>query len=68
MADLVIAVTLGTLTGDGGGGIVFPVALIPIYAVPRSFLIHSFSLLGLLRKTSRQPTESLHYGIKAPRA
>jgi hypothetical protein len=38
--------------GDGGG-IVFPIVLIPTYAVPRSFLIHSYSLVGLLRKTSR---------------
>jgi hypothetical protein len=39
--------------------------LIPIYGVPRAFLIHSYSLLGLLRGTSRQPkpSESLHYGI-----
>jgi hypothetical protein len=55
MADLVNAVTLGALTGGGGGGIVFPIVLIPIYAVPRAFLIHSYSLIGLLRKTSRRP-------------
>jgi hypothetical protein len=37
--------------------------LIPIYAVPRAFLIHSYSLIGLLRKTSQQqPREALHYG------
>jgi hypothetical protein len=50
--------------GNGGGGIVFPIVLIPIYAVPRTFLIHSYSLIGLLRKTARQPkpSESLHYG------
>jgi hypothetical protein len=67
MADLVNAVALGTLTGGGGGGIVFPIVLIPVYAVPRAFLIHSFSLIGLLRKSSRppKPTEALHYGATA---
>lgn len=65
MADLIDAVAIGALTGSGGGGIVFPIVLIPIYGVPRAFLIHSYSLLGLLRGTSRQPkpSESLHYGI-----
>ena len=53
MADLVNAVAIGALTGGGGGGIVFPIVLIPIYAVPRAFLVHSYSLIGLLRKTSR---------------
>jgi len=64
MADLVNAVAIGTLTGGGAGGIVFPIVLIPIYAVPRAFLIHSYSLIGLPRKTSRQgaTTDSLHYG------
>jgi hypothetical protein len=68
MADLVDAVVLGTLTG-GAGGIVFPIVLIPAYGVPRAFLIHSYSLIGLLRKTSQQPrcTESLHYArTRAP--
>jgi hypothetical protein len=55
MADLVNAVTIGALTGGGGGGIVFPIVLIPVYGVPRAFLIHSYSLIGLLRKTSRDP-------------
>ncbi len=65
MADLIDAVALGALTGGGGGGIVFPIVLIPIYAVPRAFLIHSYSLIGLLRGTSRQPKpkELLHYGL-----
>jgi hypothetical protein len=54
MADLVNAVALGTLTSAGGGGIVFPIVLIPVYGVPRGFLIHSYSLIGLLRKTSQQ--------------
>jgi hypothetical protein len=53
MADLVNALVLGALTGGGGGGIVFPIVLIPTYAVPRAFLVHSYSLIGLLRKTSR---------------
>jgi hypothetical protein len=68
MADLINAVTIGALTG-GGGGIVFPIVLIPAYAVPRAFLVHSYSLIGLLRKTSRRPapTESLHYGIETAR-
>jgi hypothetical protein len=70
MADLVNAVVLGALTNGGAGGIVFPIVLIPAYGVPRSFLIHSYSLIGLLRKTSRQPrvAESLHYGREAARA
>jgi hypothetical protein len=45
MADLINAVALGTLTG-GGGGIIFPIVLIPAYGVPRAFLIHSYSLIG----------------------
>ena len=70
MADLVNAVVLGGLTNGGAGGIVFPVVLIPVYGVPRSFLIHSYSLIGLLRKTSQQPrrAESLDYGTEAARA
>ncbi len=70
MADLVNAVVLGTLTNGGAGGIVFPVALIPAYGVPRAFLIHSYSLIGLLRKTSQQPrrAESLDYATEAARA
>jgi len=69
MADLVNAVVLGALTGGGGGGIVFPMVLLPTYAVPRAFLVHSYSLIGLLRKTSRHsaPAESLHYGIETAR-
>jgi len=43
--------------------------LVPTYAVPRAFLVHSYSLIGLLRKTSRHsaPAESLHYGIETAR-
>ena len=69
MADLVNAVLLGALTGGGGGGIVFPIVLIPTYAVPRAFLVHSYSLIGLVRKTSRHPVaaESLHHGIETAR-
>ena len=61
MADLVNAVLIGTLTGGGGGGIVFPAVLIPVYAVPRAFLLHSYSLIGLLRQDARHPaaTEAL---------
>src|SRR6516162_1399636 len=70
MADLINAVALGTLTGGGGGGIVFPIVLIPAYGVPRAFLIHSYSLIGLLRRTSQQPrrAESPHYAMDTARA
>jgi len=70
MADLINAVALGTLTGGGGGGLVFPIVLIPAYGVPRAFLIHSYSLIGLLRRISQQPrrAESLHCGLDAARA
>ena len=69
MADLVNAVVLGTLTNGGAGGIVFPLVLIPAYGVPRAFLIHSYSLIGLLRKTTQQPrrAESLNHGMGAAR-
>lgn len=65
MADLINAVTLGALFG--GAGIVFPTVMIPIYGVPRGFLIHSYSLIGLVRKTSRQPQPEagLQYGVDA---
>ncbi|MHB8412677.1 MAG: hypothetical protein ACYDDI_12145 [Candidatus Acidiferrales bacterium] len=69
MADLVNAVVLGTLTNGGVGGIAFPLVLIPAYGVPRSFLIHSYSLIGLLGKTSQQPrrAESMHYEMNSAR-
>ena len=64
VADLVDAVAIGALTAGGGGGIVFPIVLIPIYGVPRAVLIHSYSLIGLFRRTSRHPAagDTLHYG------
>jgi hypothetical protein len=62
MADLVNAVALGILTGGGPVGFVFPIVLIPVYAVPRAFLLHSFSLIGLLRTRAPQPREVLQYG------
>ena len=67
MADLVNAVLLGTITNAGTHGLVFPIVLIPAYAVPRAFLIHSYSLIGLISQTSQQPrrAESLHYGTSA---
>jgi hypothetical protein len=66
MADMVNAVVLGAITGGGGGGIVFPTVLVPTYAVPRAFLVHSYSLMGLLRKTPREsaPAEPLPYAIE----
>jgi hypothetical protein len=69
MADLVNAAVLGTLTNGGAGGILFPLVLIPAYGVPRSLLIHSYSLMGLLRKTSQQRrAESIHYEMNSARA
>ena len=70
MADLVNAVVLAGLTNAGAGSIAFPLVLIPAYGVPRAFLIHSYSLIGLLRKTSQQArrAESLNYGMDAARA
>ena len=70
MADLVNAVVLAGLTNAGAGSIDFPLVLIPAYGVPRAFLIHSYSLIGLLRKTSQQErrAESLNYGMGAARA
>jgi hypothetical protein len=65
MADLVNAVVIGALTGGGGGGIVFPLVLIPTYAVPRAFLVHSYSLIGLLGKTSRQPVPAQSLDARA---
>ncbi len=69
MADLINAVALGAITGGGGGGIVFPIVLIPSYGVPRAFLIHSYSMIGLLRKTSQQPhsAELVDYRMGAAR-
>ncbi len=66
MADLINAVAIGALTG-AGGGIVFPIVLIPIYGVPRAFLIHSYSLIGLLRQSSprHEPRAALRYGFEA---
>ena len=54
MADLVNAVVIGALTRAGGGGIVFPLVLIPIYGVPRAFLVHSYSLIGLFGKSAHK--------------
>jgi hypothetical protein len=70
MANLVGAVVLGAVTGGGAGGIVFPTVLIPVYGGPHAFLIYSYSLIGLLRRTSQRPrrAESLHYGMEAARA
>ena len=69
MADLVNAFVLGALTGGGGGGIVFPTVVIPTYGVPRAFLVHSYSLIGLLRRSPRYsaPAETLHSGMETAR-
>lgn len=67
MADLVNAVVPGTLTNGGADGILFPPVFIPAYGLPRSLLIHAYSPIGPLRKTSEQPrhAESLHYRTEA---
>jgi len=65
MADLINAVTIGALTG--GSGIVFPAVLIPVYGVPRSFLIHSYSLIALLRESAEpvKQAESIRYRLES---
>src|ERR1700722_18074332 len=70
MADLINAVLIGALTGGAGGGIVFPLVLIPAYAVPRAFLLHSYSLIGLLRGASqaRAPADRLPAEVEGARA
>ena len=56
MADLIDAVVIARSINDAG--IVFPVVVIPIYGVPRGFLMHSYSLIGLLRRTSSNQAAS----------
>jgi hypothetical protein len=53
MSDLVIAVAIGA--SIQGPGIAFPAVMILIYAVPRAFLIHSYSMIGLLSRPSKRP-------------
>jgi hypothetical protein len=52
MADFISALTIANIVQPG---IVFPIVMIPAYSVPRGFLIHSYSLIGLLRGTAKQP-------------
>lgn len=63
MADLVNAVVLATLSG-AGASIVFPLVLIPVYGVPRSLLIHSYSLIGLLRKKESRREHAIANTVK----
>jgi hypothetical protein len=51
MADFVNAVTIANIVQPS---IVFPIVMIPVYGVPRGFLIHSYSLIGLLKGTAKQ--------------
>jgi hypothetical protein len=51
MADFANAVTIANIVQPG---IVFPIVMIPVYGVPRGFLIHSYSLIGLLKSTAKQ--------------
>jgi len=57
----------GTIIGYAiqGTGLVFPSVLIPIYAMPRGFLIHSYSLIGLLKGTAKQGSRAHAVGIAA---
>jgi hypothetical protein len=55
MADYAVATTIGVSIQVG---IVFPMVIIPIYATPRAFLIHSYSLIGLLRGSAKQPSSA----------
>ena len=55
MADFVNAVTIANIIQPG---IVFPIVMIPVYSVPRAFLIHSYSLIGLLKGTAKQQSSS----------
>ncbi len=65
MADLVDAVLIGALTGGAGGGIAFPLVLIPAYAVPRAFLLHSYSLIGLLSAPAAAERETMMRPLRA---
>ena len=55
MADFVNAVTIANIVQPN---IVFPIVMIPVYSVPRGFLIHSYSLIGLLKGTAKQPSSA----------
>src|ERR1051326_7896769 len=61
VADLVNAVAIGWLTGGGGGGIVFPVVLLPFEPSPRAFLPPPSWLTARRQKMSRSRV-SLHWG------
>ena len=67
--DLVSKVFTFDYIGALLASLLFPLVLVPIYAVPRAFLLHSYSLIGLLRKRARDaaPADSLHYGIETAR-
>jgi hypothetical protein len=55
MADFVNAVTIANIIQ---APIVFPLVMIPVYSVPRAFLLHSYSLIGLLKGTAKQPSSA----------
>jgi hypothetical protein len=63
MSDLVIAVAIGA--SIQGPGIAFPAVMILIYAVPRAFLIHSYSMIGLLSRPSKRPAFAKAAEIRA---
>jgi hypothetical protein len=51
MTDFANAVIVANIVQPS---IVFPSVMIPAYSLPRGFLIHSYSLIGLLKGTSKQ--------------
>jgi hypothetical protein len=63
MADLVDAVLIARSINDAG--IVFPVVIIPVYGVPRGFLNHYYTLIGLLRRTSKQQVSANAVEVRA---
>jgi hypothetical protein len=63
MSDHVIAVATGA--SIQGPGIAFPAIMILIYAVPRAFLINSYSMIGLLSRPSKRPAFAKAAEIRA---
>jgi hypothetical protein len=57
--DLVVAITMGFLTatgriGTGSGPTLYPLVMIPAFAVPLSLILHGVSIWQLARRAKRQ--------------